>query len=465
MSTDPDARRVRPHPGWSLRTRVTAVVILVAVIVAGIGGLLGVQLIRSTLEDQAHERLSTALATLVGRSDPLGEATVAQIAGADVLWAIVPPRGAVRGPAARYVDDAAVQALRDGRPVSETARARRAPVVLEGVPVGGGGVVLATTEEEINRASRQLVARILTALAIGGLIAAAAGAWLARTIARPVRRAALAAERIADGQRSVPMPHSTIPEVSALTDALAALDRKLATSEGRQRDFLLSISHELRTPLTAIRGYAEGLADGTFGGDAAVRAGRVLEDETARLRRFVDDLLELARLEADDFAIDIRPDAPADLLRAARDTWLAAAARLEVGIELAIDPAADGLRLELDARRVRQILDGLIENALRVSPAGSTLTLQLAAEPGPAITVRDRGPGLTDADLAHAFDRNVLADRYRNTRPVGSGLGLSIAHRLAGRLGLVIQAGRPASGPGTVMTIRLPRRDAVRNPG
>ncbi len=465
MSTDPDARGVRPHPGWSLRSRVTAVVILVAVIVAGIGGLLGVQLIRSTLGDQARERLTAALATLAGRSDPLDDATVAGVAGTDVSWAIVPPSGAVRGPAARYVDDQIAQALRDGRPVSDTARARRAPVLLEGVPIGGGGVVLATTEEEINRASRQLIARILTALAIGAAVAAAAGAWLARTIARPVRRAAQAAKLIADGQRSVPMPHSTVPELSALTDALAALDRKLATSEGRQREFLLSISHELRTPLTAIRGYAEGLADGTFSGDAAVRAGQVLEEETARLRRFVDDLLELARLEADDFAIDVRPGAPAALLRAARDAWLAAAARLEVDVELAIDPASKDLLLELDVRWVRQILDGLIENALRVSPAGSRLTLQLTAAPWPAIAVRDRGPGLTDADLAHAFDRKVLADRYRDTRPVGSGLGLSIAHRLAGRLGLAIEAGRPATGPGTVITIRFPHGNGASNPG
>ncbi|WP_435534106.1 histidine kinase dimerization/phospho-acceptor domain-containing protein, partial [Glaesserella parasuis] len=92
------------------------------------------------------------------------------------------------------------------------------------------------------------------------------------------------------------------------------LDHALATSEGRQREFLLSISHELRTPLSAIRGYGEALADGVIDPAATADAGRVLVTETDRLDRFVADLLELARLEADDFSIERVDVAAADLV-------------------------------------------------------------------------------------------------------------------------------------------------------
>lgn len=460
MTLDSSVPPTRPaRRGWSLRARITALVIAVAALVALIGGLLSVQLVRTSLEDQVRERLHTNLAVLAGRGDLLAGDADAELVDAGILWAVVPVDGAVTGPAARYVDEAMVRALRDGSPVSDIARVWRAPVVLEGVPVGGGGLVLATAEEQINTATRQLVWRIVTALTIGGLVAAIAGTWFARRVSEPLTHTARAADRIARGERGVNIlpPRGTIPELAAVTDALTALDRSLSASEGRQREFLLSISHELRTPLTAIRGYAEGLADGTFHGDSAMHAGAVLQTETARLHRFVDDLLELARLEADDFTLDIHTTAPAELLLSARDAWNAIATQHDITIDVRFDHAAADLRVEVDARRVRQIIDGLVENALRVAPAGSTLTLELTSGAEPAITVRDRGPGLTDVDLARAFDRGVLTERYRGTRPVGSGLGLSIAHRLAARLDLRLEAGRPPSGPGTIMAIYLPK--------
>ncbi|WP_292831206.1 HAMP domain-containing sensor histidine kinase [Microbacterium sp.] len=458
---DPPASRARA--GWGLRARITALVVAVAALVALIGGLLSVQFVRTALEGQAREQLRTSLTALDDRGDLLVGDALADLVGAGILWAVVPADGSVRGPAARYIDEVMAETLRGGHPVSDTARVWRAPVVLEGVPVGGGGLVLATAEGQINTVTRQLVWRIATALAIGVLVAATAGAWFARQLSGPLTRTAAAADRIARGERGVTVSSGgTIPEVAAVTDALTALDRSLAASEGRQREFLLSISHELRTPLTAIRGYAEGLADGTFHGDAVIRAGEILQAETARLHRFVDDLLELARLEADDFTLDIHPTAPAELLLAVRDAWSATAARHTIAIEVRYDGASGDLRVDVDARRLRQIVDGVVENALRVAPSGSTLTLELTGGAEPALSVRDRGPGLTDEDLARAFDRGVLAARYRGTRPVGSGLGLSIGHRMAARLGLRIEAARPPSGPGTIMTIYLPPAVRVR---
>jgi two-component system sensor histidine kinase BaeS len=109
-----------------------------------------------------------------------------------------------------------------------------------------------------------------------------------------------------------------------------------------------------------------------------------------------------------------------------------------------------------DAARLRQVLDGLIENALRVSPAGSRVQLSGAREGSSVVvSVADGGPGLTAEDAAHAFERGVLRERYRDARPVGTGLGLSIAARLVERMGGSISAhGEPAGG--AVFRITIP---------
>jgi two-component system sensor histidine kinase BaeS len=109
-----------------------------------------------------------------------------------------------------------------------------------------------------------------------------------------------------------------------------------------------------------------------------------------------------------------------------------------------------------DPARLRQALDGLFDNALRVTPAGAPIVLSARAEPGGVVVeVRDGGPGLTDADLAVAFDQGALYERYRGVRRVGTGLGLAIVHGLVQRLGATIEAGHAAEG-GARFTVRLP---------
>ena len=139
---------------------------------------------------------------------------------------------------------------------------------------------------------------------------------LAGRLARPLAETAAAARRLAAGERGVPVPTSTTSEVAEVATALGGLDAALASSEGRQREFLRSVSHELRTPLTTIQGYAEGLADGVVGPDEAAAVGRTLLGEAQRMERYVADLLALSRLEADDFSLHLEV---VDLADARRD--------------------------------------------------------------------------------------------------------------------------------------------------
>jgi two-component system OmpR family sensor kinase len=262
-----------------------------------------------------------------------------------------------------------------------------------------------------------------------------------------------AARRMAAGQRNVPLEPSRITEVTDVESALGALDQALLHSEGRQREFLLSISHELRTPLTAIRGYAEALADGVVAPGDVAQVGRTLEAEAERLTAFTNDLLALARLEADDFSLQPSSVDVAAVLATAAEAWRAAATSGGVRVEVA---ASAGLVVTTDAARLRQVVDGVIENALRVSPPGSRVTLSGRRQGGSVVVeVADGGPGLTAQDAAQAFERGVLRERYRDARPVGTGLGLSIAARLVERLGGTISA-HSASEGGAVFRIAIP---------
>jgi two-component system, OmpR family, sensor kinase len=133
-----------------------------------------------------------------------------------------------------------------------------------------------------------------------------------------------------------------------------------------------------------------------------------------------------------------------------------------VGVAFHLDCPPGAALVRTDPSRLRQALDGLFDNALRLTPAGAPIVLAVRVmPPSPqspawvAIEVRDGGPGLTPADLAVAFERSALYERYRGIRQVGTGLGLAIVHGLVTRLGATIEAGHAVEG-GARFTIGLP---------
>jgi two-component system OmpR family sensor kinase len=264
-----------------------------------------------------------------------------------------------------------------------------------------------------------------------------------------LRRTAQVAHTMRGGRRDLRAPVEGPNEVADVAASVNALADALQRSESRQRDFLLSVSHELRTPLTAVRGFAESLADGVVQGDDAVEVGRTITKEAQRLERLVGDLLDLARLSADDFRLDITSVDLAGVLRETADVWSVRCAA--EGVEFRLESGA-AVVARTDPRRLRQALDGLMENALRVTPAGQPIVLSLA---GVTFQIRDGGPGLSEEDYAVAFDRGALYRRYTGIRPVGTGLGLAIVHGLVTRMGGTVWAG-PAPEGGACFTITLP---------
>jgi signal transduction histidine kinase len=337
----------------------------------------------------------------------------------------------------------------EARSVLQTIQTRR---------LAEGGSVLQDARE---LAHRPLVARsLLTSLGVGLLVGVTAGGSASYLLVRPLRRTADVARAMGAGRRDLRVAVAGPPEVADVAASLNDLADALQHSEDRQRAFLLSVSHELRTPLTAVRGFAESIADGVVTGPAAAEAGRVVLAESQRLERLVHDLLDLARLGAVDFRLDLDAVDLDRLVSAAALVWQARAD--ERGVRFRLEAPAQALTVRTDPARLRQVIDGLSENALRVTPAGAAVVLALrgptALDPagtGAVLQVRDGGPGLTDADHAVAFEPGVLGERYRNDRPGGVGIGLSLVHGLVQRLGGQIDVGVAVEG-GAAFTVQLP---------
>ena len=290
----------------------------------------------------------------------------------------------------------------------------------------------------------------LASLAVAGLggvlLAVALSYLLARRLTRPIADLAFATQRVAAGEPGVEVPVSGEDELAGLGLAFNEMSTELSRARESQRQFLESVSHELKTPLTSIRGYAEAIGEGAVQpGDGS----QVITAEAGRLERLVFDLLDLARLGRAGFAvrhdrIDLGAVAAASVRR-----HLPRAAELGVALT---SSAADGAWGLGDEDRLLQAISNLIENSLRLTPSGGSVTV--IAGPG-QIAVRDTGPGLSAEDLPRAFDRFYLYDRYRSERAVGSGLGLAIVKELTAAMGGDVRAAQ-APGAGAVFTLRVP---------
>lgn len=284
--------------------------------------------------------------------------------------------------------------------------------------------------------------------ALAALVFAALTAFLlARRIARPVGRVAAAARSLARGTDPEPVPAEGAAELTTLATAFNDLASQLARAREAERNFLLSVSHELKTPLTAIRGYAEATQDGAIDPHEAAATVAL---EAARLERLVRDLLDLARMNRTDFSVHPTEIDLAEVAEDAVRRYQQQADAFGVALQTLSDGSAPAVA---DADRVLQVVSNLVENALRLTPAGGRVTVVTA--PG-ELRVEDTGPGLADDDRARAFERFYLHERYGRERPVGTGLGLAIVKELTTAMGGSVSV---ESEPGrrTVFTVRLPQ--------
>jgi two-component system, OmpR family, sensor kinase len=282
------------------------------------------------------------------------------------------------------------------------------------------------------------------------LVAAAVAANLGRRLTKPLRDAEEATRRIATGDLAARVPTTGADdELAALSRSINAMAASLERSKGLERQFLLSVSHDLRTPLTSIRGYAEALAEHKA---KPAQAAAVILSEARRLERLVGDLLELAKLDARRFSLDVRATDVCEVITETAEGFRPATEA--AGVSLAVEaPARATLVADADPDRLAQVVANLVENALdfasrRISVG--TGRAQGAVE----VWVEDDGPGIDADDISHVFDRFYSVSRTP-TRHVGSGLGLAIVHELVDAMGGTVRAeSSPEGGARLVVALR-----------
>jgi len=292
---------------------------------------------------------------------------------------------------------------------------------------------------------------LLIGLAAAVLIAVAGSFLLATRLARPIDALAVASRRIAGGDyaQRVPAADGEIGELATSFNEMAAA---LEATEQRRRDLIGDVAHELRTPIASVRGYVEGLQAGVF--TPGPDAWRVLDEQTTRLERLVDDLALLWQADSRDMRLEIEGlDGPA-LLTAAMERHKAVAA--SSSIDLACGRLAP-VRLLADRVRIAQAIDNLVGNALRYTPPGGKVVLELAADHRWAVlSVRDTGPGLRPEQAARVFERFYRGDPSRSRADGGSGLGLAITKSLVEAMGGSVAVASSGPGRGSTFSLRLP---------
>jgi two-component system OmpR family sensor kinase len=308
--------------------------------------------------------------------------------------------------------------------------------------------------------------RIALALGVAGALCIAAALTLPLMSAglRPLVTMERVSRKIAAGELSLRLDVPPVDdEIGRLARSFNSMVQQLEAAFTRQRRFVADVSHELRTPLTALSGELEMLLLGADRGDpeAMRRLTRGMYVEVDRMRRLVEDLLTLTRLDEGQVGLRIEPVALAPVI----EDVAAQAERIARGQSIALSLAPELPPVRADADRVRQVLLNLVENAVKYTPADGTITLRAAPEGDGMIAVEvvDTGEGIPAESLPHVFERFYRVDPARSRsgrRAGGAGLGLSIARSL-----IEAQGGRisiqSTEGEGTTVSIHLRVADAA----
>jgi signal transduction histidine kinase len=297
-----------------------------------------------------------------------------------------------------------------------------------------------------------LLRTIIRAGVITTLVALGVGLLLTRSALRPLTELEAATEQISAGDLGVRVPVHAKDEVGALAERFNAMASDLQDQDTIRRRMMNDIAHELRTPLTVMQGQIEALQDGVF--ELSSQNLAPVHEQTLLLKRLVNDLRDLALAESGQIALDVTPVELGTLVPRVAARFAPQAQ--SQGVDLAIASPSAIPAIQGDSQRLEQVLNNLLSNALRHTPAGGRVTLGLSATgTGARITVQDTGEGISYEDLPHVFERFYRSDRARERGDGHTGLGLAIARELVRAHGGDISASS-VPGQGTTVMVDLP---------
>lgn len=454
----------------SLRIRLTLLYsLLFAVLIAAFGTIVYVQTSRR-LYNSVDETLTTRAERIVAESADganangtisADQSVLDEIASPGVYVEILQADGGLVARSANLNSQLPVSTSRSpssNGPTFETHKIRangeRVRVLYQDIALtGGDGRLLVARSLHPTDAALDRIRAILIGGGIGFLIVANALAYVVASPAlRPLRQAtgtAAEIEATADFSRRISGDEQP-GEVGELVRTLNELIAKVEKTLNAHRAFLADSSHELRRPLAVLRGNLEVLGSGALPAEERQQVIEETEAESRRMSRILSDLLLLSQVDAR-MILQRQPLDLAELLRSVADHERQRFPARRIDLDLAQGP----VRIDADEQRVRQVFENLIENAARYS--GPTLPITIALRRNGRFAraaVRDGGPGMSEEDVRHAFERFFRGSRGRRNFGDGSGLGLAIVRHIAEAHGGDVTLISAESG--TDVTVELP---------
>jgi two-component system sensor histidine kinase BaeS len=357
------------------------------------------------------------------------------------------------------VDGLLIANSREAKPVEDirlahTELQRGVPLKIDGVTVGylvpDAGLFFSRSNE-ISLLSRLNRAAVI-AVVVAGVVAISLALLLSYSLVRPVRALTNAASHLGAGDLSYRVRVKGKDELATLGRTFNQMAESLQLAAKSRRAMTADIAHELRTPLAVQRAHLEAIEDGVY--PLSLESLGPIEEQNHLLTRLVEDLRTLAMADAGQLDLQTTPTDFPDLIKRIIKRFEPQAAERQIEIQHSLEEPCPPLLV--DSQRIQQILHNLLSNAMRYSPDGEQISLELKCHPHQvSLSLRDRGPGIPENVLPYVFERFYRGDRARSRSEGGTGLGLSIARKLAQAHGGDLSAANHPEG-GAVFTLELP---------
>lgn len=314
-------------------------------------------------------------------------------------------------------------------------------------------VYMHTPVQEVSAARAKVLKYFLTSGGFAIIVAVLLIYIFSLRLSRPLKQIKYAAARISNGEFEKRVSIKSRDEIGELAKAFNHMASALENIEKMRRGFVANVSHELRTPMTSIRGFIEGILDGTIPPEKHSHYLTIVRDETNRLNRLVTDLLDLAKMEAGEIKLNITDFNINELIRKCvikLETLL-----LEKGLAVDADFEEEDLMVSGDPDAVERVVYNLLHNAIKFTPAGGKISIITKSSRDAAeVTIRDTGIGIEESELDMIWDRFYKSDKSRSRDKTGTGLGLAIVRNLINEHSQRISV-QSKLGEGTAFTFTL----------
>jgi signal transduction histidine kinase len=279
------------------------------------------------------------------------------------------------------------------------------------------------------------------------------GTIFVRKITKPLEIMREAAERVKEGDYSVRVPIFSKDEVGQLGHAFNLMSVSIQEEDEKKKEFLADVSHELRTPISYVKGYSEALLVGMVkSSKEKERYLQIIHREANRMERLVGDLLDLSRLDSEDFRLELRPIPLAQLVEDCLQKYLPKLQEKGLGISWELDP---DIIVYADEDRIEQVIQNIVDNSINYTEQGSIKVLLFKHENGCILSINDTGVGIPKEDLPKVTQRFFRVNKARTRSDGGTGLGLAISNKLIHLHGGGITIDS-TFGKGTTISIILP---------